>query len=99
MNMTSTPSRRTGATSARSAPPLLAAVIALLVAASDGAAAQEPAKGFEARLDAAVASLASDPRFKGLSEAQRRDRIEFVVGNVLFALMHEVGHMAISEMG
>jgi hypothetical protein len=99
MNMKSTPSRRTGANSARSAPPLLAAVIALLVAASGGAAAQEPAKGFEARLDAAVASLASDPRFRGLSEAQRRDRIEFVVGNVLFALMHEVGHMAISEMG
>jgi hypothetical protein len=43
--------------------------------------------------------LVDEPRFKGLSEQERRDRIEFVSGNVLFALVHEVGHMLIAEMG
>ena len=42
---------------------------------------------------------ANDPRFKGLTEQQRRERIEFVAGNVLFAMAHEVGHMLISELG
>ena len=41
----------------------------------------------------------NDPRFKGLTEQQRRERIEFVAGNVLFAMMHEVGHMLICELG
>jgi hypothetical protein len=52
----------------------------------------------EAGVDAAVRELASDPRFKGQSEKQRRDAIEFVAGNVIFATVHEVGHMLISEM-
>jgi hypothetical protein len=47
----------------------------------------------------AVRMLADEPRFKGLTEPQRRDRVEFVAGNVLFALVHEVGHMLIAEMG
>jgi hypothetical protein len=55
--------------------------------------------GFDARVTEAVRMLADEPRFKGLTEQQRRDRIEFVAGNVLFALVHEVGHMLIAEMG
>ena len=57
------------------------------------------ASGFDAKVTEAVRTLADDPRFKGLTEQQRRDRIEFVAGNVLFALVHEVGHMLIAEMG
>ena len=53
----------------------------------------------EQRVDAAVRMLASEPRFKGATEQERRERIEFVAGNVLFALVHEVGHMLIAEMG
>jgi hypothetical protein len=53
----------------------------------------------EAKVTEAVQMLADEPRFKGLSEQERRDRIEFVSGNVLFALVHEVGHMLIAEMG
>ena len=34
-----------------------------------------------------------------MTEQQRRERIEFVAGNVLFAMAHEVGHMLISELG
>ena len=77
---------------------LLGAAFAMVLACHGQAGAQEAPKSFEARLDQAVRELANDPHFKGLSEEQRRDRIEFVVGNVLFALMHEVGHMAISEL-
>jgi hypothetical protein len=60
------------------------------------AAATSP---FEVKVTEAVRVLADEPRFKGLTEQQRRDRIEFVAGNVLFALVHEVGHMLIAEMG
>ncbi|MGB9370256.1 MAG: DUF4344 domain-containing metallopeptidase [Xanthobacteraceae bacterium] len=52
-----------------------------------------------AKLDAVIKEHSRDPRFKGLSQDQIRDRIEFVIGNVVFAALHEVGHMTIHEMG
>jgi Putative metallopeptidase len=64
----------------------------------DAPAAVAPGE-IQARIDKVVADSANEPRFKGLSEAQRRDRIEFVAGNVIFATLHEVGHMLIAEMG
>jgi len=45
-----------------------------------------------------VRELANDPRFKDHTEQQRRDSIEFVAGNVIFAVVHEVGHMLVSEL-
>ena len=63
-------------------------------AATSGTTAQ-----IEAKLDAAVKEFSHDPHFKGLSQGQIRDRLEFIVGNVIFATMHEVGHMVITEMG
>jgi hypothetical protein len=54
--------------------------------------------GLEAGMDAAVREAANDPRFGGQTERQRRDSIEFVLGNVLFAVAHEVGHMLVSRM-
>src|SRR6476660_4158442 len=54
--------------------------------------------GLGAGVEAAVREAANDPRFKDQSEQQRRDLIEFVAGNVIFATVHEVGHMLISEM-
>jgi hypothetical protein len=54
--------------------------------------------GLGARMDAAVRELANDHRFKGHTEQQRRDIIEFVVGNVIYAVVHEVGHMLVSEL-
>jgi hypothetical protein len=35
----------------------------------------------------------------GSTPQQRNDLIEFVTGNMLFALLHEIGHMHIQEMG
>jgi hypothetical protein len=63
------------------------------------AAAPAPITQIEERVNEAVRARANDPRFKGLTEQQRRERIEFVAGNVLFAMAHEVGHMLISELG
>jgi len=53
----------------------------------------------ETRIANAVQEIDQDPRFKNLTEPQRRERVEFVSGNVLFALIHEIGHMLIAEMG
>jgi len=54
--------------------------------------------GLGARMDAAVREAENDPRFGGQTEQQRRESIEFVLGNVLFAVTHEVGHMLVSRM-
>src|SRR5262249_8299399 len=74
-------------------------------------AAAEPAVSAPAMTDAARSELiqsrvaeASEglkdyPRMKDLSHEQRKAIVEFVVGNTLFALVHEVGHALISEMG
>ena len=35
---------------------------------------------------------------KAFSRQQRVDRVEFIAGNTLFILLHEMGHMLISEM-
>jgi hypothetical protein len=53
----------------------------------------------ERRVAEAVRTLADNPRLKGMSQAQREKHVEFVVGNLLFALGHEAGHAAISDMG
>src|SRR5260370_5618006 len=43
--------------------------------------------------------VAQHPRIKHLSEEQREKLIEFVAGNMLFVLLHELGHAAMHEMG
>jgi hypothetical protein len=54
---------------------------------------------FEAGMTGAIRELENAPGFEGLSEKERRERIEFVAGNVMFATAHEVGHMLVREMG
>jgi hypothetical protein len=61
----------------------------------------EPAKSgnFQARIDAAaLALLESNPRFKGLSPKYVQERAEFVSGNMLFVLLHEMAHVSITQM-
>ena len=53
----------------------------------------------QSRVEEASEGLKDNPRLKGLSHEQRKAVVEFVVGNTLFALVHEVGHALISEMG
>jgi len=54
--------------------------------------------GIEAGINDAVRDFMQSPRFAGVPEAEVRDRVEFVAGNVIFATLHEVGHMLISQM-
>src|SRR5438128_107643 len=57
-----------------------------------------PSQSFHERIEALARALQNNPRLKNLSEQQRLDRLEFVIGNTLFALLHEMGHVAINEM-
>jgi hypothetical protein len=55
---------------------------------------------FQAKIDAAALVLRdSDPKYKKLSPKRAQAMVEFIVGNMLFVLMHETGHAAITEMG
>ena len=50
------------------------------------------------RIEAAAKAALNSPRLRGLTEKQRIDRVEFVVGNTLVLLSHELGHVLIAEM-
>jgi Putative metallopeptidase len=50
------------------------------------------------RIEAAAKAALNIPRLKGLTEKQRVDRVEFVSGNTLVLLSHELGHVLIAEM-
>jgi hypothetical protein len=54
---------------------------------------------FRANLAEATRVLDKDPRLKDLNLQQRKDLIDFVTGNILFATLHELGHAHIQEMG
>jgi hypothetical protein len=54
---------------------------------------------FAASLDEVSSALASNPQLKNVSDQKRRQLTDFVVGNVLFAFVHEMGHAVIYEMG
>ena len=51
------------------------------------------------RVTEAARMLAGNPKFKGLSNAQREKAVEFITGNMIFVLGHEAGHAVIREMG
>ena len=51
-----------------------------------------------AAIDEAVKGLDSVPRLKKLSPEKKKQLVEFVIGNTLFVLTHELGHGLINEM-
>ncbi len=59
---------------------------------------EEVARGFQTRIEDVARALRNEPRLKNLSEQQLIDRVEFVLGNTLFILLHEMGHVHFSEM-
>jgi hypothetical protein len=59
---------------------------------------EEVARAFHTRMEEVAHALQNEPRLKGLSEQQLIDRVEFVLGNTLFILLHEIGHVHFSEM-
>jgi hypothetical protein len=91
---------------ARYAFALIAAALGLLTSAAPPASAQPapaetiptpPRPTFQSRIEAAAQALQSNPRLKGLDQQQRVARVEFVVGNTLVLLLHEIGHVLISQ--
>jgi hypothetical protein len=82
---------------------LTTGMFALLIGSGAGFAQPAPSTSpppaaFHERVEDVARALQNNPRFKNLPEEQRRDRVEFVIGNTLFALLHEIGHAAIGEM-
>ena len=79
---------------------LLAFLIGVCALAGAPASAQPTAAEFDsyrARIDAAVKAVGDHPRFGALSLKKREQIAEFVSGNLLFTLLHELGHAAINQ--
>jgi hypothetical protein len=60
--------------------------------------APAPPGALQARIDAAALALEKNPRFKSLAPAYRQVIAEFMAGNTLFVLLHELAHAATSQM-
>lgn len=76
-------------------------VLALALSSNCSAVAQsntETPDTFEKRIAKIVADAEEAPGLKSLSSDQRRDLVIFVVGNMLFSVVHELGHAIMSEM-
>jgi hypothetical protein len=73
---------------------------AAIVLAAPMATAQPTAQQarFLAGINEAVKALDNVPKLKGLSPEKKRQLVEFVLGNTLFVLAHEMGHALIYEM-
>jgi hypothetical protein len=56
-----------------------------------------PPSTFQTRIEAAAQALQNNPRLKNLTQQQRVERVNFVVGNTLVLLLHEIGHVLVSE--
>ena len=78
--------------------PIYAAMLALLLGCGPASGQPSGSPPFQARIEEVARSLQDDPRLKNLSQQQRIDRVQFVVGNTLFVLLHELGHVIIDEM-
>jgi hypothetical protein len=85
----------------------IAAALGLLASAVMPASAQPaapaepipmpPPSTFHTRIEAAAQELQNNPRLKGLTQQQRVERLDFVVGNTLVLLLHEIGHVLIAQ--
>src|SRR4051794_34922630 len=77
-----------------------AMTVAALIVNVPTATAQltEQQSRFVAGIDEAVKALDSVPRLKKLSPQEKKQLVEFVVGNTLFVMAHEMGHGLINEM-
>jgi hypothetical protein len=63
-------------------------------------AAHVAESGFQDRIDAAVLALReSDPKLNDLPKQYVQGLAEFVAGNMMFVLLHELGHAAITQLG
>jgi hypothetical protein len=81
---------------------IVALALAAALTASGTALAQAPSDAqarIRSGMDEAVRALDNSPKFKNFTPEKKRSLVEFVVGNTLFVMAHEMGHVMISEMG
>jgi hypothetical protein len=82
--------------------PIRTAICVLLISIAAAAAQPAPpssdAPSISARVEAVARALQDNPRLKNLTEQERLDRVNFVVGNTLFVLLHEIGHVHVTDM-
>jgi hypothetical protein len=75
------------------------AVAALIINAPTATAQlSESQSRIVAGINEAVKALDSSPRHKKISPQAKKQLVEFVVGNIIFVMAHEMGHALISEM-
>ena len=67
-------------------------------ATSDTQAVQARFGEFQARVGEKAPALAGERGFKQLSPRERRAGVDFLIGNMLFVMAHEMGHAVISEL-
>ena len=63
-----------------------------------GSPSPEARQSFQAKIDEQTRLLASDPRLKRVPQHKQRALVEFMVGNVLFVAIRELGRALLSEM-
>src|ERR1700722_15139931 len=79
---------------------LFVPALILMFTAGPAFAQSPPAEtpNLQARIDAAALALGSNPRFKRLSPKDRQQLTEFVAGNMLFVLLHEMAHATTTQL-
>jgi hypothetical protein len=77
--------------------PALFGVCALAIAPASAQPTAAEFQSYRARIDAAVRAVGDHPRLQALPPKKREELAEFVSGNLLFTLLHEMAHAAINQ--
>jgi hypothetical protein len=80
--------------------PLVLLLPLVLIGLAESSAQPTPAdfERFKTRIDEAVRAVGNQSRLKGIPRDHREKLAEFVSGNMLFVLLHELGHTTIGEL-
>lgn len=78
--------------------PLVVIALAFAVRPADAQPAPATSTSAQAKVDAFAQALAKNPKFKKLSPKYLQAATEFVIGNTLFAMLHELGHAATNQL-
>jgi Putative metallopeptidase len=78
-----------------------ALLCALLFGAGPVLGQSSPSKSQQTQtgIDEATREMRGDERLKTVPRHKRKDMVEFVAGNMLFVLLHEMAHVHVTEMG
>jgi len=75
-----------------------AVTVAALMVNAPAAIAQPSDAQLRTGIDDAILALDTSPRLKELSPEKKKQLVEFIIGNTLFVMSHEMGHGLINEM-